>query len=82
MKKKRGIDPVHEASEWNKHVKVGDEVEYREVVELDPPQLFTTRSEACVLSGHTAVVWLHGKAGCVAISHCRPLTASAQGVTR
>lgn len=77
--KKRMIDPVAEAAEWNRHVKVGDEVEYRELLDLDPPQLFTTRSEAAVLNGHTAVVWLNGILGCVALSHCRPLTKSVMG---
>ncbi len=72
----RQHDPVFEAAEWNRHVAVGDEVEYREVVEFSPPQLFTTRTEATVLSGHTAVVWLRGRVGCVAISHCQPLKKS------
>lgn len=28
-----------------------------------------TRSEAQVLSGHTAVVWVEGVSGCIALSH-------------
>lgn len=31
-----------------------------------------TRSPARVLSGHTAVVWIEGKGGAVALSHVRP----------
>ncbi len=29
-------------------------------------------TEAQVLGGHTAVVWLAGVSGCVALSHCEP----------
>jgi hypothetical protein len=55
--------------QWNKTVKVGDEVVYRSHPGADP-QLFKTRTEAQVLSGHTAVVWLDGKSGCVAVVAC------------
>ena len=68
-------DPQKEADDWNAKVNVGDQVEYRS----DPyaePQVFATRTEASVLSGHTAVVWLEGKAGCVAIEACKPIQAA------
>lgn len=55
---------------WNARIKVGDLVEYRSVIGLSPPLLYKTRSEASVLSGHTPVVWLEGKSGCVCIDHC------------
>jgi hypothetical protein len=61
-----------QAAEWNRHVMVGDEVEYRSFPHAIP-QIFRTRSKATVLSGHTAVVFLEGKAGCVAISACQPV---------
>ena len=51
-------------------VGVGDTVEYRDYPEAEP-QTFTTRTPAEVLSGHTAVVWLNGKAGCVCVDACR-----------
>jgi len=54
---------------------VGDTVEYREVIGLTEPQTFKTKTPADVLSGHTAVVWLEGKRGCVAVSHCTPIPA-------
>jgi hypothetical protein len=60
-----------ECERFNNTVQVGDFVEYSEV-RGDPPQgVFKTRTQAQVLSGHTAVVWLEGKAGCVCVSHCR-----------
>lgn len=54
---------------------VGDAVEYRDHPHAEPQQI-TTRTEAEVLGGHTAVVWLNGKSGCVACSACRPLVNS------
>jgi hypothetical protein len=57
---------------FNKAFPVGSPVLYEEVVGLSDAKLYATRSEAQVLSGHTAVVWLEGKSGCVCIDHCRP----------
>ena len=68
-------NPAKEVEQWNATVRVGDTVEYRDPPRAEPQQ-FTTRTEAEVLSGHTAVVWLNGKSGCVACSACRPLVAS------
>jgi hypothetical protein len=36
-----------------------------------------TRSEASVLSGHTAVVWVDGLAGCFSLSHVDVLPKEA-----
>ena len=63
-------NPQKEVDAWNKAVKIGDEVEFREYPEADP-QRFKTRTEAEVLSGHTAVIWLKGKSGCVCIEACK-----------
>ena len=42
--------------EWNQRVKIGDPVTYEDDVgELHPTR---TRTEASVLGGHTAVVWV------------------------
>jgi hypothetical protein len=38
----------------------------------------TTRTEAYVLSGHTAVVFLAGRSGCVALTHVEPLAKPAE----
>ena len=59
-----------QAEVFNRLVQVGGEIDYVESPGA-PVQRHRTRSEASVLSGHTAVVWLEGKAGCVAVSHCR-----------
>jgi hypothetical protein len=59
-----------EVAAFNKRFKIGDEVIYTGYPGATPHRL-TTRTEASVLSGHTAVVWLNGKSGCVAVSHCK-----------
>jgi hypothetical protein len=67
---KRRKNPEKKVAAWNAKVSVGDTVEYRDYPEAEP-QTFTTRTPAEVLSGHTAVVWLNGKAGCVCVDACR-----------
>ncbi|HBL65929.1 MAG TPA: hypothetical protein DDZ58_08505 [Achromobacter sp.] len=71
----RRPNPQKEVGTWNARVKVGDTVQYEEVKGVTEAQTFTTKTEAEVLSGHTAVVWLEGKRGCVAVSHCTPVPA-------
>jgi hypothetical protein len=66
------MKPQAQCDAWNAAVKVGDEVEYRSYPEAEP-RLFRTRTAAEVLSGHTTVVWLAGKAGCVWIDACKPI---------
>ena len=65
-----------EVDEWNALVAVGDFVEYREVMGIGPVERLKTRTKAMILSGHTAVVWLEGKRGCVCASHCKPASKS------
>jgi hypothetical protein len=74
---KRRATLEREVTEWNTHVKIGDTVEYRDYPEANP-QTFTTRTPAEILSGHTAVVWLNGKAGCVHIDACRKVSPNEQ----
>jgi hypothetical protein len=61
-----------QCADWNAAHKPGTLVQYREVLGTGQPVKSTTRSEAQVLGGHTAVVWLVGKVGCVALDHCDP----------
>ena len=68
-------NPQKLVNDFNAVVKVGDTVEYWEVIGMGEPERFVTESEAEVLGGHTAVVWLKGKRGCVALKHCKPVTA-------
>lgn len=66
-------DPVWEANTFNAAVKVGQRVRYQAIKGEGPSIEYKTRTPAQVLSGHTAVVWLEGKSGCVACSHCTPV---------
>lgn len=70
--RRRRKSPVETVDAWNRTVKVGDLVEYRGYPEAEP-QRFATRTVAQVLMNHTAVVWLEGKAGCVAVEACKPV---------
>lgn len=65
-----------EVDAFNARLPVGGEVDYFEY-EGAPVKRFKTRTEAQILSGHTAVVWLAGKAGCVCVSHCLPVNPEA-----
>jgi hypothetical protein len=55
---------------WNAAHKIGDPV----YVTLDSGQIkeTVTTSEAQMLSGHTAVIWLEGISGCYILSRVRP----------
>lgn len=52
---------------WNRHHAVGIMVRFYPVIGLPDYRLRKTRSEAYMLSGHTAVIFLDGESGCVAL---------------
>jgi len=62
---------------WNAKVKVGDTIEYCSYPEAYPMR-FTTATKAFLNSANTAVVWLNGKRGCVAVDACRPIAAEVK----
>lgn len=59
-----------ECDYWNARHEVGESV----ILKKDNgEELFTTtRSEAQVLSGHSAVIWVAGLAGCYLLDRVRP----------
>lgn len=59
-----------QCDEWNRANPIGVEVEFYPVIRGDNFRLRKTRSEAYVLSGHTAVLFLEGESGCVALEAC------------
>ena len=63
-----------EVAAFNRRFSVGDPVDYYETVDdiehTGISHRYATRTPAQILSGHTAVVWLDGKSGCVCCSHC------------
>jgi len=71
-KQAKVLNPLIEAAQFNNAVHVGQEVDYRSDPYADPVR-FKTRCHAEVLSGHTAVVWLEGKSGCVSLESLTPV---------
>jgi len=52
---------------WNRACPIGTEVNYHPVIGRPEYRTRKTRSFAQVLGGHTAVIWLEGESGCVAL---------------
>lgn len=69
---RRRPNPQKAVDAFNSRFKIGDEIVYHEVIGDGKPQRLRTRTEAQVLSGHSPVVWLEGKCGCVHVTHCFP----------
>ena len=62
---------------WNQRNGVGAQVRYWTGTKRGPGENGYTRSVASVICG-TAVVWITGHSGCVALSHVEPIrTAKA-----
>ena len=70
MKQKTLAELDKQVAVWNQTVPIGSEVEYHPVIGETAHRVTKTRSAAFVLSGHTACVFLEGKAGCVALDAC------------
>lgn len=59
---------------WNRQYPIGTAVI---VTKDNGAQVHTkTRSEASVMSGHSAVIWLKGISGCYALERCEPVVRS------
>ena len=58
--------------EFNAKHPVGTPVRYWTGLREGEGRVGKTRSSAEVLSGHTAVVWVEGCRGCVALTHVEP----------
>ena len=57
--------------DWNKTVRIGDLVTYLD--DYGAANITRTRSEASLLGGHTAVVWVEGRVGCVNLARVKPI---------
>lgn len=81
MNRRKKQDPQVAVDAWNAKYPVGTEVEFQSYKPDGPVDRYKTSTEAEVLSGHTAVVWLTGKSGCVCLDHCKAVAVpQAQGV--
>lgn len=63
---------------WNQAHPIGTLVQFHPVIGGRGYRERTTRSEAYVLSGHTAVIMLDGESGCVALEACRVVDLEAR----
>lgn len=64
-------DPQKACDQWNAIAYVGMPVNYRN--DLRETKETKTRTAASVLGGHSAVIWLEGVGGCVALDRVHPL---------
>lgn len=55
---------------WNAKHPIGAIVSYEEIQGEGETHRGATTTDAQVLSGHTAVIWIEGKSGCVCLDHC------------
>lgn len=63
---------------WNAKHPVGTVVSYEALVGEGETARGRTTAEAQIMGGHSAVIWLDCKSGCVDLEHCTPLeTAEA-----
>jgi hypothetical protein len=68
-----------EVARWNEDNPVGTLVDYwRGAREgFEPSGRGRTYTQAGVLSGHTAVVWIDGCSGAIRLTHVQPVNATA-----
>ena len=66
-----------QCSAWNAAHEIGATVAYEEIRGEGETFRGKSRSEAQVLGGHSAVIWLEGKSSCVSLDHCMVLTDDA-----
>lgn len=64
---------IERCRQWNVAYPIGAEVEYHSVINADRHVLTRTNSVAYVLSGHTAVCFVDGVSGCVALDALVPV---------
>lgn len=62
---------------WNAANPSGTLVSYESIKGRGETSRHHTNGEAEVLNGHSAVIWLLGKSGCVALNHCTPVAEEA-----
>ena len=54
---------------WNSSYSVGQSVKYWPITRRHEAKVGKTKSAASLMGGHTAVVFIEGHSGCVALSH-------------
>lgn len=64
---------LYEVEDFNTRCPIGTPVDFWPGFLDDEPRRSVTRSKAEILSGHTPVVWVEDYAGCIALTHVRPV---------
>lgn len=72
-KRTRGPSADARAMDFNERYPVGQLVNYWRGVREGPGKRSVTVTPASVLGGGTAVVWVKGEIGCIALSHIEPV---------
>lgn len=60
-------------NQFNLDCPIGSPVRYWTMLREGEGKTSQTRSEAQLLSGHTAVVWVEDHPACIALSHIQPI---------
>lgn len=68
------MKPAEAVTRFNQRHPIGTLVRYWKGVREGEGKESTTRSAAQLLEGHTAVVWLDGVSGCIALTHIQPVS--------
>jgi hypothetical protein len=63
----KAVKLQRQCDDWNANHPIGSVVCYHSIIGEAPYKLYSTCTPAQVLEGHTAVVWLHRKTGCVCL---------------
>lgn len=67
-------------ADWNVKHPVGTMVSFEEVVGRGESHRGESTTEAQVIGGHSAVIWIEGKSGCVSLDHCTAVAAEPVAV--
>lgn len=70
---KRAREQAHDVERFNQKWPVGTKVRYWTGLREGPGKEGKTSTDAELLGGHTAVVWIEGASGCVALTHVEVL---------
>lgn len=65
---------------FNRQYPIGTKVRYWRGIREGAGLEGFTKSEAAILGGHSAVVWIAGCSGCIALTHVEPLDPPAEAV--
>lgn len=66
-----------QVAEWNATHPIGTMVSFENIRGAGETHRGKSKTEASVLNGSSAVIWIEGKSGCVMLSHCKAILGVA-----